>query len=131
MLFHFSAKSDKELEDIDLECSVRPEEVPDIPDNKFLMRDSDKNERDRNFRRMTDDRRDVSRSGRKFKGRGVKVGLIVVGYCNIIVIFYSAFGPHRLKIVTGLAVKHLRIGKRNKGRHLIGKTLCLENEGIK
>lgn len=56
-----------------VECSVRPEEVPDIPENKFLMRYTIEGDKEEKTLRGNGD---YSRSGRKFKGRGIKVSII-------------------------------------------------------
>jgi peptidyl-prolyl isomerase G (cyclophilin G) len=67
--------------DLDPNCSVRPDEIPEVPVNKFLSRDSVRTENDdstrvrrdeiyqrRKERRMQQDA--TTRSGRKIKGRG-------------------------------------------------------------
>ncbi|UYV83072.1 CDC16 [Cordylochernes scorpioides] len=56
----------------DPECSIRPEEIPDVPTNNFLMRRSPVVDYDRSRPDFysSSRRTKVSRSGRKIKGRG-------------------------------------------------------------
>jgi len=69
-----------------IECSVKPDEIPEIPSHHFLMRGTvnDENESknkaklDEAQSRDTNDYRyrsrvHLTRSGRKFKGRGLRV----------------------------------------------------------
>ncbi|XP_074592963.1 peptidyl-prolyl cis-trans isomerase 9-like [Brevipalpus obovatus] len=65
----------------DFECSVKPEEIPEIPTNKFLMRgakepenDDSKKENQENLSKAEKIRSStrVTRSGRKIRGRGFR-----------------------------------------------------------
>jgi hypothetical protein len=83
-------KRNKKVEEYDIECSVRPEEVPVIPANNFLMRKIE-SEKEENIRETENAREElknssgsyerrtrnipISRSGRKIKGRGFRVSL--------------------------------------------------------
>ncbi|CAG2177009.1 unnamed protein product, partial [Oppiella nova] len=61
-------EDDKKEDELNVECSVKAEEIPEIPENKFLMRDTE----------QTDDKLEkepkerITPSGRQFRGRGAK-----------------------------------------------------------
>lgn len=70
----------------DFECSVKPEEIPEIPANKFLMRgakepenDDSKKENQENLSKAEKIRSStrITRSGRKIKGRGFRVSVTI------------------------------------------------------
>lgn len=78
-------------------CSIRPEEIPEIPSNKFLLRgakqngdESKKENQDNEPSRAFRYRREpmISRSGRKIKGRGSRVCCNFFCARKIFLIFY-------------------------------------------
>ncbi|XP_022244072.1 peptidyl-prolyl cis-trans isomerase G-like isoform X2 [Limulus polyphemus] len=70
-------KEEKKQKDDDYECSIQPEDIPEIPANRFLLRRTSPNPGpgDQRFLYQGEMRRyqrrpKISRSGRKIKGRG-------------------------------------------------------------
>ncbi|RWS31187.1 peptidyl-prolyl cis-trans isomerase cyp11-like isoform X1 [Leptotrombidium deliense] len=69
-------KENVEVDQAEVECTIKPEEIPEIPANRFLMRDVEakdaankaKGTRDERIRSRTQ----TTRSGRKVKGRGFR-----------------------------------------------------------
>lgn len=119
------------MEDGEIECSIKPEEIPEIPQNKFLLRrvaspqenadakDDRQPERDRNSDRRRDDSDDRYRhqartsSGRKIKGRGFRVRetfLKVKTWFNFCLCVCSDI-ELRHRITRDLVVKHRLTGE--------------------
>ncbi|XP_040295972.1 peptidyl-prolyl cis-trans isomerase G isoform X3 [Bufo bufo] len=76
-----SSESENEDQELQVTSTVRPEEIPTVPENKFLMRKSpqraeeqesrmNNRERERESSSLYQRRLLVTRSGRKIKGRG-------------------------------------------------------------
>ncbi|XP_054161743.1 peptidyl-prolyl cis-trans isomerase G-like isoform X2 [Oppia nitens] len=70
---HKKEKEDKNEEEeksvnlLAIECSVKAEEVPEIPENKFLIRESNED-----IKEVELSRKRTTSSGRQFKGRGFR-----------------------------------------------------------
>lgn len=75
-----SSESENEDQELQVTSTVRPEEIPTVPENKFLMRKSPQRDEETEGRGNRERERDssslyqrrllVTRSGRKIKGRG-------------------------------------------------------------
>ncbi|KAG1652675.1 NK-tumor recognition protein [Nymphon striatum] len=67
-----SEKEDGQIDDADVDCSIQPDEIPEIPNNNFLMRRTPPRIQSGFIRRNSKSSKNqvVSKSGRKIKGRG-------------------------------------------------------------